>query len=257
MKKSGAGAVLALALLMITGLSVMYWKEVGDRLITASSSVKGTEMPICSVEKDTPEIAFTFDVSGGNENIRMILEILENQHIKATFFVNGEWAEKYPEEIRWILAAGHDLGNNGENHKQMSELSEKECRKEIMRLHEKVKKQTGHEMKLFRPPYGSYNNTVIKTAYACGYYPVCWNVDSLDWKDYGTEEIIKQVLENENLGKGSVILCHSSSKYICETLEKLIAALKEKGYTTVPVSELIYKEHYHMDSSGRQIKDKQ
>lgn len=97
----------------------------------------------------------------------------------------------------------------------------------------------------------------IRTAYACGYYPVCWNVDSLDWKDYGEKELIKEVLEHEHLGKGSVILCHSGSKYIGEALEKLIIGRREKGYTLIPVSKLIYKKNYHMNIDGRQIKDKQ
>lgn len=172
MKKSGAGAVFALALVMITGLSVLYWRDVGEKLVTASSSVNGRELPIYSVETEKPEISISFDAAWGNEDTQKILEILSKHQVKATFFMTGGWVEKYPEDVKKILEDGHDLGNHSENHRQMSQLSAEECRKEIMTVHEKVKKLTGYEMNLFRPPYGDYNNTVIQTAYACGYYPI-------------------------------------------------------------------------------------
>lgn len=256
MKKSGAGAVIVLALVMITGLSVMYWKDVGEKLITASTSVEGREVPICSAEKEEPEISLTFDVTGSGESVRKILDILEKQQVKATFFVTGEWVQKFPEDTKRILTAGHDLGNNSENHRQMGELSVEECRKEIMQLHDRIKELTGREMNLFRPPYGEYNNTVIRTAYTCGYYPICWNIDSQDWKDYGADDILKQVTENENLGNGAIIFCHTESKHIADALEKIVGELKGKGYTLVPVSELIYREHYHMEMAGKQISDR-
>ena len=80
--------------------------------------------------------------------------------------------------------------------------------------------------------------------------------DSLDWKDYGVDNIINTVLNHKNLGNGSIILCHNGAKYTAEALESLITGLKEKGYEIVPVSELIYKDNYHMDVTGRQIQDK-
>lgn len=255
MNKSGTGAVLILALVMITGLSVLYWKDVGEKLVTASSSVDGRELPIYCVQTDKPVISISFDAAWGNEDTQKILEILEKHQVKSTFFMTGGWVEKYPEDVKKILEAGHDLGNHSENHKQMSEISGEECRKEIMTTHEKVKKFTGYKMELFRPPYGDYNNTVIQTVYACGYYPVQWNVDSLDWKNYGTEDIIQRVSESTDLGNGSIILCHNGGKYTAQALDGLISRLKEKGYELVPISQLIYKEHYHMDGSGRQISD--
>ena len=253
MKKTGFAGVVALALVMVTGLSVLYWKDVGEKLVTASSSVNGRELPIYSVETDKPEISISFDAAWGNEDTQRILDILAKHQVKATFFMTGGWVEKYPEDVKKILKAGHDLGNHSENHRQMSQLSEEECRKEIMTVHERVKKLTGYETKLFRPPYGDYNNTVIKAAYACGYYPIQWSVDSLDWKDYGVEDIITRVTENKDLGNGAIILCHNGAKYTADSLDELLTKLKEKGYELVPISQLIYKENYHMDASGRQI----
>ncbi len=76
--------------------------------------------------------------------------------------------------------------------------------------------------------------------------------DSLDWKDYGAESILNTVLNHKHLGNGSIILCHNGAKYTAEALEQLITGLKEKGYTLVTMSELIYKDNYEMDVEGRQ-----
>ena len=108
-------------------------------------------------------------------------------------------------------------------------------------------------MTLFRPPYGDYNDTVVQTAESMGYYAIQWDVDSLDWKDYGTDSIIKTVTGHKHLGNGSIILCHNGAKYTAQALDMLLTTLKERGYTFVPISELIYKDHFYMDVEGRQI----
>ena len=119
----------------------------------------------------------------------------------------------------------------------------------------KVKELTGYDMFLFRPPYGDYDNDVVKNARANHYYPIQWDVDSLDWKDYGADDIIKRVTEDSHLGNGSIILCHNGAKYTKDALDTLITTLQDKGYEFVPVSQLIYKENYYMDHEGRQIPD--
>ena len=138
----------------------------------------------------------------------------------------------------------------------MSQLSKEACKEEIVSVHEKVKALTGIEMKLFRVPYGDYDDQVIKTAKACGYEVIQWSIDSQDWKDYGKESIVKTILENKELKGGAIILLHSGAKYTKDALESVILGLREQGYELVPVSELIYKENYHLDVTGRQIKNK-
>lgn len=105
-------------------------------------------------------------------------------------------------------------------------------------------------------PYGDYNNEVVKTVKKCGYQAIQWDVDSLDWKDYGVESIIQTVTEHKHLGNGSIILCHNGAKFTAEALDTLITRLKEKGYTFVKMSELIYPDKYHINHEGRQIPDK-
>ena len=107
-------------------------------------------------------------------------------------------------------------------------------------------------MFLFRPPYGDYDNHVIKGVRACGYYPIQWDVDSLDWKDYGVDSIVDTVCNHKHLGNGSIILCHNGAKYTAQALDTLITTLKDKGYEFVPLSQLIIRDDYHLDHEGRQ-----
>ncbi len=137
----------------------------------------------------------------------------------------------------------------------MSQLSDEEKKDELMKVHEKVRDLTGYEMFLFRPPYGDYDNAVVNVAKDCGYYTIQWDVDSLDWKDYGVDSIIKTVTEHKHLGNGSIILCHNGAKFTAQALDTLITKLKDKGYAIVPVSELIYRDKYHLNHEGRQIKN--
>lgn len=223
--------------------------------VSVSNSVNGKELPIYCVETSEPKIALTFDAAWGNEDTQKILEILKKHDVHVTFFMTGGWVENYPDDVRAILAAGHDLGNHSENHKNMSQLSDEEKKEELMKVHTKVQELTGYEMFLFRPPYGDYDNAVVKMAKDCGYYSIQWDVDSLDWKDYGVDSIIKTVTRHKHLGNGSIILCHNGAKYTAQALDALITNLKKQGYTFVPLSELIYRDKYHLNHEGRQIKN--
>lgn len=221
--------------------------------ITVSSSVGGRELPIYCVETDKKQVALSFDAAWGNEDTKRILEILKKHDVKVTFFMTGGWVESYPEDVRAILADGHDLGNHSENHKNMSQISDEECQEEIRKVHTKVQELTGYEMCLFRPPYGDYDNHVIKNVQKCGYYPIQWSIDSLDWKDYGADDIVKRVVESDKLNNGAIILMHNGAKYTADALDAVITGLQEKGYELVPISQLIYKDKYHMKADGTQV----
>lgn len=241
--------VIVLASVMLLVTSFYYFPST---VSTISNRIYEKELPIYCVEQEKPLISISFDAAWGNEDTQVILEILKKYNVKATFFMTGGWIEKYPEDVKAIAADGHDLANHSENHKQMSQLSAEQCKEELMKPHEKVKQLTGKEMILFRPPYGDYNDNLIRTAKECGYYTIQWDVDSLDWKDYGADSIVDKVCNHKHLGNGSIILCHNGAKYTKDALEPLISSLQQKGYQFVPISELIMKDNYQMDVEGRQ-----
>ena len=246
------GAVVLTSFALLASSILLYPKH---QEVISNSILHPKELPIYCVEKDKPEISLSFDAAWGNEDTRKILDVLKKHNVKVTFFMTGGWVEKYPDDVKAIAAAGHDLGNHSENHKQMSKLSPAQCKDELMRPHEKVKKLTGRDMILFRPPYGDYNDTLIQVCHENNYYPIQWDVDSLDWKDYDAATIIRRVTEHKHLGNSSIILCHNGAKHTAEALDELIRTLKEKGYKLVPISSLIMKDHYTINAEGRQIKE--
>lgn len=231
--------------------AVMYIPSV----ILVSSKVGERELPIYCVDTPKKQIALSFDAAWGNEDTRQLLDILAKHNVHVTFFMTGGWVDSYPDDVKAILAAGHDLGNHSQNHKEMSKLSKAEVEDELMNVHNKVKELTGYEMSLFRPPYGDYNNQLVTSAKDCGYYTIQWSVDSLDWKDYGADSIIKTVTQHKNMGDGAIVLMHNGAKYTKDALETVITTLQSEGYELVPISELIYKDDYHMDPAGKQISD--
>lgn len=218
----------------------------------ATSLFREKELPIYCVKTDKKQIALTFDGAWGNEDTSTLLDILERQNVTATFFFTGGWISKYPDDVKTILAKGHEVGNHSENHKQMSTLSKEQCKDEIQKVHDKFKELTSLDMTIFRPPFGDYDDTVIEAANELGYHVIQWDVDSLDWKDYGCESILHTVTNHKHLGNGSIILMHNGAKYTKDALEEMIICLKEQGYEFVKVSDLIYKENYKLDHEGRQ-----
>ncbi len=241
-------AVLSFLVLMVLGSKYI------PAAVTVTNSANSERLPINCVDQKENKVALSFDAAYGNEDTEEILETLALHNVKATFFLTGGWIEKYPWDVRAISEAGHDLGNHSENHKHMSQLTKEECKDEIIKTQNKVKELTGIEMKLFRPPYGDFNNTLIETTDELGYYCVAWDVDSLDWKDYGVESIIDTVLNHKHLENGSIILFHCGSKFTKDALEGIIVGLEDKGYKIVPVSQLIYTDDYYLDEEGRQFK---
>ena len=147
---------------------------------TVSNNVNGKEMPICSVETKEKKVALTFESAWGDEDIARIMEILKKQEVRATIFLTGEWGEKYPEGVKAIRDAGHDIGNHSESHRSMGSLNEEEQKEEIMSVHRKVEELTGVRMDLFRLPYDNYDDAVIRNLQSCGYYPIQWSVDTGD-----------------------------------------------------------------------------
>lgn len=232
-------------------LGAVAWKFAAPTLLSASST-KDRKIPIYCVETDKPRVALSFDAAWGNEDTPILLDILAKHNVRATFFMTGGWVESYPDDVKAIAAAGHDLGNHSENHKQMSQLCASDCETELMTVHNKVKDITGLEMTLFRPPYGDYNNQLINVANGLGYHVIQWNIDSLDWKNYGADDIVSRVLNHKNLNNGSIILMHNGAKYTKDALERVIIGLKEKGYEIVPISQLIYTTNYTTDHTGCQ-----
>ena len=243
--------VAGLMLLLLAGIAYA-----GPRaVVTASQNAMAAskELPIYCVDRKDKVVALTFD-DGPGPRTSEILDQLKKYNAHATFFMLGKNVKSYP-DVKKIIDAGHAFGNHSENHKFMTKLSDEQKKQELMKVHDKVKALNGYEMCLFRPPYGDYNDAVVRTAESLGYYTIQWSVDSLDWKDYGVDSIIKTVTQHKNLDSGAIILMHNGAKYTADALDSVITNLKEQGYSFVTVAQLIHTGKYHIDHTGKQIAD--
>lgn len=221
--------------------------------IVATSSFAVSELPIYSVDTEQKVVALTFDSAWGTEDLEQILAILQKHNAPATFFVTGEWAEKYPEAILAIDQAGHEVANHGNSHKHMPQISKEEMAAEIQKCHDTVYNLIHKDMTLFRAPYSDWNDTVVSVAKSLGYSSINQSVDSLDWKDYGIDAIIRTVCEHKNLENGSIILLHNGATYTKDALDVMLTNLEEQGYSFVKVSSIIYTEDYYLDHTGKQF----
>ena len=207
-------------------------------------------LPIYSVETEEKKVAISFDCAWGVEYTEKLIEIMQKNDVRCTFFAVQFWVEKYPEYVKKIVAAGHEMGTHSRTHSYMSKLSESEIRDELTTSSAAIEKLTGKKVTLFRPPYGDYDNLLIDTCNDMGIYPIQWDVDSLDWKNLSATEIAMRVINGAK--NGSIILCHNNGLHTAEALPLIFSTLKNRGYTFVPISELIYKENYAIDGTGRQ-----
>ena len=207
-------------------------------------------LPIYSVETEEKKVAISFDCAWGVDHTDALLDAMAKNEVRCTFFAVQFWVEKYPEYVEKIISAGHELGTHSRTHPYMSTLSKTQIQDELKSSSAAIQKLTGQKVTLFRPPYGDYNNTLISTCEEMGLYPIQWDVDSLDWKNLSATEIAMRVINGAK--NGSIILCHNNGLHTAEALPLIFSTLKNRGFTFVPISELIYKENYYMDHNGRQ-----
>lgn len=219
-----------------------------DTSIQTSASTK--ELPIYSVDTSEKEVAFTMNCAWDANDIDSILETLKKHDIHITFFMVGDFVTKYPETVKKISEAGHEIGNHSDTHPHVNNLNLEKNIEQIQKCSEKIEKITGKKTNLYRGPYGEYNDTVIRAAKSQNSETIQWNLDTLDYSGLTGEQMWKR-LENK-LAPGSIILSHNGTKHTADSLDMLITNIKKKGYNIVTVSELIYKDNYYIDVNGIQ-----
>ncbi len=222
--------------------------------IVAGAAAADRPLPIYSVSRDDKYISISFDAAWGNEDTQTLIDILEKYGVKTTFFVVGDWVDKYPESVRALSDKGHEIMSHSLDHAHFSQLSTEEIRSNVTACSDKIEKITGKAPILFRCPYGEYDDHVITTLNDMGIYPIQWSVDSLDWKEIPAQEIQERVLSQ--VESGSIVLFHNAAKHTPEALPGILEQLQADGYTIVPISELIYRSDYEIDHTGKQYSKK-
>jgi len=225
--------------------------------IINSSAIVGTaatqrELPIYCVQRDNKCASLTFDAAWGNEDTQALIDILAKYKVKATFFVVGAWVDKYPESVKALHDAGHEVMSHSDDHAHFSKLSESEIVINLNKCNKKIEAVTGVNPTLFRCPYGEYDDHVIKSVNSIGMTAIQWNVDSLDWKGISASEITQRVMSR--VVPGSIILFHNAAEHTPEALPSIIEGLIANGYSIVPVSEILLTGECKIDHTGMQCK---
>ncbi len=232
---------IALAIMVMVGL-------IAGQYISSASATR--KLPIYTVQTDEKKVAVTFDAAWTNQDTDELIKILEKHNAVATFFIVGDWAEKFPESVKAFYDAGHTIANHSDTHKAFSKCSREEIKEEIINCNEKLEKITGEQITLLRAPSGDYTDQSLEVAKELGMYTIQWDCDSLDYTKISVDEIVNRVTTATK--NGSIILFHNGVENTAEALDKVLTELTKQGYSFVSVNDLIYKENYYLDHTGRQ-----
>lgn len=227
--KKGQMKIVAVVLAVLI-LGVLLWSIIGK---DAESTLAE---PIYRGDEEGKKAAITINVDWGEDIIGGMLEVLEEKDVKATFFVTGRFAEKYPDIVQTIAENGHEIGNHGYGHPHPDQLSVEGNEEDILKAEEILTKITEVKPKYFAPPYGEHGNNVLQAAENNDYKVVMWTLDTIDWRDSDVDVLVERV-SGEKLVPGAIILMHPKS-HTLEALPLIIDNLQEKGYTLVGISEI-------------------
>lgn len=237
-------------LCIILGVCILIFALVGK---TASASATEKKLPIYSVDTQEKKVAITFDAAWTNQDTGELIEILKKHNATATFFIVGDWAEKFPESVKAFYDAGHTIANHSDTHKAFSKCSREEIKAEIVNCNEKLEKITGEKVTLLRAPSGDYTNESLEVTESLNMYMIQWDNDSLDYTGLTVDEIVSRVISRAR--NGSIILFHNGIENTAEALDRILTELENQGYSFVSVNDLIYKDNYSIDHTGRQYKN--
>jgi len=200
-------------------------------------NVPTTAEPYYQGQDNKKQIAFTFNVDWGQDYLSDMLKTLDENDVKATFFLTGRWAKKCPDYAKKIVDGGHEIGNHGLEHKSPNQMNEQENRQDIKTAEKYILDVIGIKTELFAPASGERNTQVLKAADGLGYKTILWSIDTIDWrKDKTPDQIINKVISKAH--NGAIVLMHPTEATTL-ALPGLIKALKDKGYEIVPVSKIL------------------
>lgn len=192
-------------------------------------------------DTDKKELFLTFDAGYENGHTAKILDTLKKHHVKATFFVVGNFIETSPDLVKRMVKEGHLVGNHTFTHPDMSEIATEEAfRQELAKLEDLYEKTTGKKMKkYYRPPQGKYSESNLKMAKKMGYHTIFWSLAYVDWyeSDQPTrEEALEKMVPR--IHPGAIVLLHSTSATNAQVLDELLTKWEDKGYSFKRVDQL-------------------
>ncbi|MBP2654526.1 MAG: polysaccharide deacetylase [Firmicutes bacterium] len=207
-------------------------------MVLAGGSISHTMQVIKKVPTTHKVVALTFDDGPHPKITPTLLAVLKEKDVKATFFVLGENAEKFPAALKSIADAGEEVANHGYSHKFSRQLSDNDFIKDVSRAEEAIARIAPRPT-LYRPPGGGYTDRRVMDLKQRGYTTVLWTVDTRDWDGRSSNDIVNNVLSN--VKPGDIVLLHEGD-FAAATpaaVAIIIDKLREKGYSFVTVGQLL------------------
>ncbi len=186
-------------------------------------------------------IAMTFDDGPHPTNTPRLLDMLKQRNIKATFYVVGTNARRYPAIMQRMIAEGHEIGNHTVSHGKMTNMSESQIRSDLTTSHQTILSATGVAPKTMRPPYGAITaqqKSWVKSQF--GYPSILWSVDPEDWKKPGSNVVASRLINGAS--PGGILLAHDIHAPTIDAMPRTLDGLLSKGYKFVTVTQLISLE---------------
>lgn len=200
----------------------------------------GTKV-LSNVETDLPLMGVGIDCMYKAHLTDEILAVLDKHGVKATFFMAGHFMRTYPEAVKKIYAAGHEIANHSDTHANFPDLTPAKMHHQLYEPIRLAEELVGVTPRLFRPPYGHYNGDTINVAMAEGMMMIRWSSSFGDSSDTISEKkVMKNATKAEDYQPGNIVLCHLDGKCMPESLEAALTLMEEKGLHVVPISALLY-----------------
>ncbi|MFZ5645758.1 MAG: polysaccharide deacetylase family protein [Bacillota bacterium] len=209
---------------------------ISGMLITRDMETVAYNHPIYQGNSRNKDIALTVNVFWGEEHVPLMLEILKENNVKATFFLGGTWVKKYPDLAERIVREGHEIGSHGYSHPHPDKLSKSANLREIQKAEEIIYQATGVRPRLFAPPYGERGPSVLQAADEASYTTILWSIDTLDWQLPQPDVVVSRVVSKAH--NGAIVLMHPTAPTV-KALPEIVKKLKGQGYKLVPVSRLL------------------
>lgn len=177
-----------------------------------------------------------FNVSWGEAYVPKLLQTLQQQGVKATFFLDGAWVKQNPALAKQIATAGHVIGSHGTGHPSFPKLTESALQRQVTGTNEVIRNTVGVEPRLLAPPAGAFDARTVQLAKKANMFTILWTVDSIDWRRPPAATIVARVMGK--MEPGALILMHPTEP-TTEALGPLIQALKSRGYHLKTVEQVV------------------
>lgn len=210
----------------LIGLAILANQEKHQRVIA----------PIYQGSEKEKRIALACNVFWGEEYMPKMLDICKEENIKITFFAGGTWVEDFPDLLKKMDAAGHEIGSHGYSHPHPDQLSKSGNLRDMQQAEKLIYDTIQKKPKLYAPPYGEKGPAVLKAAEEQDYSFILWSIDTIDWQRPAPDVIVQRVVSKAH--NGAIVLMHPTESTV-KALPSIIKQLKSEGYEFVQVGQLI------------------